>query len=202
MPGKVNPVIPEVVNQVAFEVVGNDVAISMAAEGGQLQLNAFEPIIAHSLFESLAHLTAACETLRSRCVVGITANVEHMRSTVDRSIGLVTALNPLHRLRGGDTARGRGPAFGHRHRLTGLGPRIADSLGPGEDPASGQPDPAVARVGRRTRAAMTVTIGLAQWLPRCHEPDENLRAAQGFIGALADRGCNWVVLPRAVALWV
>jgi len=94
MPGKVNPVIPEVVNQVAFEVVGNDIAISMAAEGGQLQLNAFEPIIAHSLFESLTHLTAACDTLRSRCVVGITANVEHMRSTVDRSIGLVTALNP------------------------------------------------------------------------------------------------------------
>jgi aspartate ammonia-lyase len=93
MPGKVNPVIPEVVNQVAFEVVGNDIAISMAAEGGQLQLNAFEPIIAHSLFESLTHLTAACDTLRTRCVVGITANVAHMRASVDRSIGLVTALN-------------------------------------------------------------------------------------------------------------
>jgi aspartate ammonia-lyase len=93
MPGKVNPVIPEVVNQVAFEVVGNDVAVSMAAEGGQLQLNAFEPIIAHSLFESLTHLTAACDVLRTRCVVGITANVAHMRATVDRSIGLVTALN-------------------------------------------------------------------------------------------------------------
>ncbi|TGD86059.1 aspartate ammonia-lyase [Mycolicibacterium sp. CH28] len=94
MPGKVNPVIPEVVNQVAFEVVGNDIAISMAAEGGQLQLNAFEPIIAHSLFESLAHLTAACDTLRKRCVEGITANVARMRATVDQSIGLVTALNP------------------------------------------------------------------------------------------------------------
>jgi len=94
MPGKVNPVIPEVVNQVAFEVVGNDIAISMAAEGGQLQLNAFEPIIAHSLCQSLAHLTAACDTLRTRCVVGITANVAHMRATVDHSIGLVTALNP------------------------------------------------------------------------------------------------------------
>jgi aspartate ammonia-lyase len=65
----------------------------MAAEGGQLQLNAFEPIIAHSLFESLTHLTAACDTLRTRCVVGITANVAHMRAMVDRSIGLVTALN-------------------------------------------------------------------------------------------------------------
>ncbi|MUL81298.1 MULTISPECIES: aspartate ammonia-lyase [unclassified Mycolicibacterium] len=94
MPGKVNPVIPEMVNQVAFEVIGNDITISMAAEGGQLQLNAFEPIIAHSLFESLTHLTAACDTLRTRCVVGITANVARMRATVDRSIGLVTALNP------------------------------------------------------------------------------------------------------------
>jgi aspartate ammonia-lyase len=94
MPGKVNPVIPEVVNQVAFEVIGNDIAVSMAAEGGQLQLNAFEPIIAHSLFESLAHLTAACDTLRTRCVVGITANAAHMRALVDHSIGLVTALNP------------------------------------------------------------------------------------------------------------
>jgi aspartate ammonia-lyase len=94
MPGKVNPVIPEMVNQVAFEVIGNDITVSMAAEAGQLQLNAFEPIIAHSLFESLTHLTAACDTLRTRCVVGITANVAHMRATVDHSIGLVTALNP------------------------------------------------------------------------------------------------------------
>jgi aspartate ammonia-lyase len=94
MPGKVNPVIPEVVNQVAFEVIGNDIAVTVAAEGGQLQLNAFEPIIAHSLFESLAHLTAACDTLRTRCVQGITANTAHMRAMVDHSIGLVTALNP------------------------------------------------------------------------------------------------------------
>jgi aspartate ammonia-lyase len=94
MPGKVNPVVPEVVNQVAFEVIGNDITISIAAEGGQLQLNAFEPIIAHSLFESVTHLTAACDVLRSRCVVGITANVDRMRELVDGSIGLVTALNP------------------------------------------------------------------------------------------------------------
>src|SRR6058998_2679996 len=85
MPGKVNPVIPEVVNQVAYEVIGNDIAVSMAAEAGQLQLNAFEPIIAHSLFESLAHLTAACDTLRTRCIVDITANVAHMRAMVDHS---------------------------------------------------------------------------------------------------------------------
>jgi aspartate ammonia-lyase len=94
MPGKVNPVIPEVVNQIAFEVIGNDVTVSFAAEAGQLQLNAFEPIIAHSLFKSLAHLTSGCHTLRSRCVTGITANREHMRHHVEHSIGIVTALNP------------------------------------------------------------------------------------------------------------
>ena len=95
MPGKVNPVIPEVVNQVAFEVIGNDVTVTLAAEGGQLQLNAFEPVIVHSLFESLTHLRAACEVLARRCVVGITANTAELRSSVERSIGLVTALNPL-----------------------------------------------------------------------------------------------------------
>lgn len=94
MPGKVNPVIPEVVNQVAFEVIGNDVTISFAAEAGQLQLNAFEPIIAHSLFKSLNHLRAACDTLRERCVEGITANRDHLRHMVENSIGIVTALNP------------------------------------------------------------------------------------------------------------
>ena len=80
MPGKVNPVIPEVVNQVAFEVIGNDVTVSFAAEGGQLQLNAFEPIIAHSLFKSLTHLRQACLTLAHRCVHGITANREQVAS--------------------------------------------------------------------------------------------------------------------------
>lgn len=94
MPGKVNPVIPEVVNQIAFEVIGNDVTISFAAEAGQLQLNAFEPIIAHSLFKSVTHLRNGCLTLADRCVTGITANVAHLRSNVERSIGIVTALNP------------------------------------------------------------------------------------------------------------
>lgn len=94
MPGKVNPVIPEVVNQVAFEVIGNDVTITMAAEAGQLQLNAFEPIILHSLSKSITHLRAACLTLAERCVSGITANAENLRATVENSIGLVTALNP------------------------------------------------------------------------------------------------------------
>jgi aspartate ammonia-lyase len=94
MPGKVNPVIPEVVNQIAFEVIGNDVTVTFAAEAGQLQLNAFEPIIAHSLFKSVLHLSAGCRTLADRCVRGITANVQHMRDAVTHSIGIVTALNP------------------------------------------------------------------------------------------------------------
>ena len=94
MPGKVNPVIPEVVNQIAYEVIGNDVTVSFAAEGGQLQLNAFEPIIAHSLFKSLAHLRNGCIVLAERCVKGITANRELLRRLVENSIGIVTALNP------------------------------------------------------------------------------------------------------------
>jgi len=94
MPGKVNPVIPEVVNQIAFEVIGNDVTISFAAEAGQLQLNAFEPIIAHSLFKSVKHLRAGCLVLAELCIDGITANREMLRRNVENSIGLVTALNP------------------------------------------------------------------------------------------------------------
>src|SRR6266403_5584953 len=94
MPGKVNPVIPEVVNQIAFEVIGNDITVTMAAEAGQLQLNAFEPIIAHSLFKSVTHLTNGCLTLAERCVKGITANRERLRAVVENSIGVVTALNP------------------------------------------------------------------------------------------------------------
>ncbi len=77
-PGKVNPVIPEVVNQIAFEVIGNDVTVSFAAEAGQLQLNAFEPIIAHFLFMNVTHLEMGCRTLAERCVGGITANVDHL----------------------------------------------------------------------------------------------------------------------------
>jgi aspartate ammonia-lyase len=94
MPGKVNPVIPETVNQVAFEVVGNDVTISMAAEAGQLQLNAFDPIIAHSLFKSLRHLDATCRALIDKCIVGISANADRLYESVVNSIGVITALNP------------------------------------------------------------------------------------------------------------
>jgi len=95
MPGKVNPVIPEVVNQIAYSVIGNDVTVTMAAEAGQLQLNAFEPIMCRALMMSITQLRQGCYTLADRCVSGITANVEKMRNDVERSIGLVTALSPL-----------------------------------------------------------------------------------------------------------
>jgi aspartate ammonia-lyase len=94
MPGKVNPVIPEVVNQIAFEVIGNDVTVSFAAEAGQLQLNAFEPVIAHNLLNSLIFLRQGCLTLAERCVRGITANRDRLSDIVSHSIGIVTALNP------------------------------------------------------------------------------------------------------------
>ncbi|MBK9966860.1 MAG: aspartate ammonia-lyase [Holophagales bacterium] len=94
MPGKVNPVIPEVVNQVAFQVIGNDLTITLASEAGQLQLNVMEPILAFNLFQSVDMLTAAIDTLRLRCIRGITANRDHCREMVDRSIGIVTAVVP------------------------------------------------------------------------------------------------------------
>ncbi len=94
MPGKVNPVIPEVINQIAFLVIGNDITVTFAAEGGQMQLNAFEPIIAHSLLDSLIYLRQGCLTLSERCIKGITANREHLADLVNHSIGIVTALNP------------------------------------------------------------------------------------------------------------
>ena len=95
MPGKVNPVIPEVVNQVAFAVVGYDMTVTMAAEAGQLQLNAFEPIMTRALMMGITQLRQACLVLADHCIDGITANVEKMRNDVERSIGLVTALSPL-----------------------------------------------------------------------------------------------------------
>ena len=94
MPGKVNPVIPEVVNQIAFVVIGNDVTVTFAAEAGQLQLNAFEPVIARSLFQSISYLAAGCRVLREKCVEGIRANRERMATFVEESAGLATALNP------------------------------------------------------------------------------------------------------------
>lgn len=94
MPAKVNPVIPEVVNQVCFKVIGNDIAISFAAEGGQLQLNVMEPVIAQCLFESIELLSQACQTLSEKCIKGISANPAHTESMVMNSVGLITFLNP------------------------------------------------------------------------------------------------------------
>jgi aspartate ammonia-lyase len=95
MPGKVNPVIPEVVNQIAFSVIGNDITVTMAAEAGQLQLNAFEPIMCRALMMSITQLRQGCYVLADHCVSGITANVEKLRLSVEQSIGLVTAISPL-----------------------------------------------------------------------------------------------------------
>jgi aspartate ammonia-lyase len=95
MPGKVNPVIPEVVNQVCFRVIGSDLTVTMAAEAGQLQLNVMEPVIAACIFEAQTMFINAADTLRVHCVEGITANADVCRRYVDYSIGVVTALNPV-----------------------------------------------------------------------------------------------------------
>jgi len=95
MPGKVNPVIPEVMNQVAFEVIGNDVTITMASEAGQLQLNAFEPIMGYAIHKSVTHLTNACRTLQVNCIEGIQPNHAVLAKRVAESVTLVTALNPI-----------------------------------------------------------------------------------------------------------
>ncbi len=94
MPGKVNPVIPEVVNQVCFKVIGNDLTVTLASEAAQLELNVMEPVLVQSIIESSWWLIRACNTLREECIDGITANAEHCRHTVENSIGIVTALKP------------------------------------------------------------------------------------------------------------
>lgn len=94
MPGKINPVIPEVMSQVAFNIIGNDVTITMAAEAGQLELNAFEPVLFYNLFESIETLAHGVETFRENCVKGITANEERCRQLVESSVGIITALCP------------------------------------------------------------------------------------------------------------
>jgi len=95
MPGKVNPVIPEVVNQIAYKVIGNDLTVTLASEAGQLELNVMEPVIVQSLFESMEMLKNGMDTLNFRCIEGISANEAHCRAQVENSIGLVTALNPV-----------------------------------------------------------------------------------------------------------
>jgi aspartate ammonia-lyase len=95
MPGKVNPVIPEAVNQTCFYVIGADLTVTMASEAGQLQLNVMEPVIGFSLFTSLEYLTKALVMLQEKCVDGITANAERTKEMVMQSIGIVTQLNPI-----------------------------------------------------------------------------------------------------------
>ncbi len=94
MPGKINPVIPEVMSQVAFNIIGNDITITMAAEGGQLELNAFEPVVFYNLFESIETLANGVETFRENCIVDITANRERCKALVDNSVGVITAIVP------------------------------------------------------------------------------------------------------------
>jgi len=94
MPGKINPVIPEAVSQVAYKIIGHDLSVTMAAEAGQLQLNAMEPLIAYSVLDSIALLTKAMHMFEHKCISGITANVEHCRAQVNNSIGIITAVTP------------------------------------------------------------------------------------------------------------
>lgn len=94
MPGKINPVIPEVMNQVSFNIIGNDMTITMAAEAGQLELNAFEPVIFYNLYESIETLGNGVATFRDNCIVGITANKERCKELVDNSVGIITAIVP------------------------------------------------------------------------------------------------------------
>jgi aspartate ammonia-lyase len=94
MPGKVNPVIPEVMNQICFKVIGNDLTVTFAAEAGQLQLNVMEPVLCHSILESMQFLMRGMDTLRTKCIDGITANEDVCENMVLKSIGIVTALNP------------------------------------------------------------------------------------------------------------
>ena len=116
MPAKVNPVIPEVVNQVCFKVIGNDLTVTMASEAGQLQLNVMEPVIGQCLFEDIELLTNALATLRVRCIDGITVNEEICKAYVMNSIGIITYLNELIGHKHGD-------AIGREAAQTGRGIR-------------------------------------------------------------------------------
>lgn len=105
MPGKVNPVIPEVVNQVAFNVIGNDMTVVMAAEAGQLELNAFEPIIFYKLFQSIETIASAVHTLVDNCISGITANEERCKNLVENSVGIITAISLMWYEKAADVAK-------------------------------------------------------------------------------------------------
>ena len=126
MPAKVNPVIPEVVNQVCFKVYGNDATVGMAAEAGQLQLNVMEPVIAQCLFESIDLMRNAARTLREKCVEGITANEEVCQGYVDNSIGIITYLNPFIGHHNGDLIGKEAAATGRSVRELVLEKELLD----------------------------------------------------------------------------
>ena len=180
MPGKVNPVIPEVVNQIAFEVIGNDVTVSFAAEAGQLQLNAFEPIIAHSLFKSVTHLRAGCLTLAERCVSGITANREHLRRGVENSIGIVTALNPYIGYANATEIAPAGADDQPERLRSGAGEEASDPRAARPDPAAGGADPATI-LRTRYRA-------WGSWRARLAPRPSRLTATQRSIDSAARSG--------------
>ena len=185
MPGKVNPVIPEVVNMVCFRVIGSDLTVSMAAEAGQLQLNVFEPVIAACIFEAQTMFINAARTLRVHCVDGITANADVMKHYVEYSIGTVTALNPII---GYDKAT----ALAAEAMKTGAGimelirkkkilteKQIAEVL----DPAAmtGQKRPAKEMRSRRT--ALLAAAGVAATPPGLGRGGRGVAALLGHVGA-------------------
>ncbi len=166
MPGKVNPVIPEAVSQVAYAVAGTDVTVTMAAEAGQLQLNAFEPVIAHSLLQSITWMRQACWTLRVNCVDGITANVERLDAMVASSVGVITALIPFI----GYTAAAALAKAGARNRAPRRRPR---GRGGTHDPA-------------RRRAAARAVAALGH--PPHHHGDPGDRPAGRALGVVPAAG--------------
>ena len=149
MPGKVNPVIPEVVNQIAFEVIGNDMTVTFAAEAGQLQLNAFEPIIAHSMFKSITHLRQGCLILADRCVDGISCQPRAAGSQRAQFHRHRHRAEPLYRLCQRDRDRHRSPSHRQGRRRTGRGARAHDRRGAGRRAAPRGSDPAPSARGGR-----------------------------------------------------
>jgi aspartate ammonia-lyase len=140
MPGKVNPVIPELVNQICYQIIGYDTVISMAAEASELELNMAEPIIAYDLLHGMMILKNACITLTSRCIAGITANADRCRHYVESSIGLVTALKPGAWLREVRRHRQGSPQDRRQGLRPGVGEEVADQDPTGRSAEAGKHD--------------------------------------------------------------
>jgi hypothetical protein len=141
MPGKVNPVIPEVVNQVCFQVIGNDTVVTMAAEAGQLQLNVIEPVIAFNIFQSVEMLTQAVIVLRERCILGISQPRPHPRHARAQHRHRHRT-RPVHRLRPRHRRRARSAGLRSRRVRAGAGEGVAEPDGAGRDPVAGRHDEA------------------------------------------------------------